>query len=114
MVSLLRYRAVIIRISLCYICDILVVYESSGSEGDSANAMPPAIDMKAYEDLAIRLSKSTRMMWYLRVSLGKREQGGLFDSLALAYDFCSALHLVCETQGQMNVIVQNKRIESAL
>ena len=89
-------------------------YAYGGSEGDSVDAILSAMNMKAYEDLAIQLSRSTRIMRHLRRRLGQREQGGLFDSLAWAHDFRSALHLVCETQGQKNVIVKNKRIESAL
>ena len=81
-------------------------YAYGSGQGKDAGALLSTFGAKAYEDAAVRLSKSRLVVRHLRARLGRRDQGGLFDPLAWARDFRGALKLVCETRGQKHVVAQ--------
>jgi protein O-GlcNAc transferase len=81
-------------------------YAYGGGKGRDAGALLSTMSAKAYEDVAVQLSKSRRVMRHLRKRLRTRDRGGLFDPKVWARDFRGALKLACETRGRKHVVVQ--------
>ena len=75
-----------------------------GGAGMGATILTPT-NSKAYEDIAVRISKSKRLLRHLRSKLGAKERTYLFDPVTWSCGFRNALKCVSETRGKSHIVV---------